>query len=90
MSRNILASRFLITQDLLLVDCVMDSSMENEKRYLFLGFMNIAPSENAIYFRACISHTQSSKVFRLKFNEFCIARTLAGNVQNLILVFSRG
>jgi hypothetical protein len=40
MSRNILASRFLITQDLLLVDCVMDSSMENEKRYLFLGIFD--------------------------------------------------
>ena len=38
MSRKILASRFLITQDLLLVDCVMDSSMENEKRYLLFRF----------------------------------------------------
>ena len=34
MSRNILDSKFMIISNMLLVEAVMDSSMEQEKRYI--------------------------------------------------------
>ena len=39
MSRNILDSKFMIISNMLLVEAVMDSSMEQEKRYFSFKFL---------------------------------------------------